>query len=244
MATIKLKKGYDLNLAGGIAPDGPTVEAKSKAYAIVPDDFHGIVPRLEKSEGSHVIAGEALFHDKDTEAIKVTSPVSGTVAKIVRGERRKILAIVIEPDGQNESKKFKVNSSDPIATLLDSGIWTMIRQRPYDVVPSPEVRPRDIFVTCFDSAPLAPSLTKVAGNDTGYIQKGIDVLAKLTDGNVYLGCRKGDVPDVSGATINEFDGPHPAGNAGVQAANVSPVNKGDTVWTLDIVTVARIGHLF
>ncbi len=244
MATIKLKKGYDLNLAGGIASDGPTVKAKSKAYAIVPDDFHGIIPRLEKAEGSHVIAGEALFHDKDNEAIKVTSPVSGTVAKIVRGERRKILAIVIEPDSQDESKKFKVSMSNPIETLLDSGLWTMIRQRPYDVVPSPDERPRDIFVTCFDSAPLAPSLTKVAGDDTGYIQKGIDVLAKLTNGNVHLGCRKGDVPDVSGAIITEFDGPHPAGNAGIQVANVSPVNKGDIVWTLDIVTMARIGHLF
>ncbi len=244
MATIKLKRGYDLNLAGGLAPDAPTVGARSKSYAIVPDDFHGIIPRLEKKEGDKVIAGEALFHDKDTEAIKVTSPVSGKVTKIVRGERRKILAIVIEPNGQNEKKKFETNPDNPLGALLASGLWAMIRQRPYDVVPSPEMRPRDIFVTCFDSAPLAPSLGKVAGDDMGYLQKGVDVLGKLTDGKVYLGCRKGEIVNVDGAVVNEFGGPHPAGNAGVQAANVSPVNKGDTVWTLDIVTVARIGHLF
>lgn len=120
----------------------------------------------------------------------------------------------------------------------------MMRQRPYDVVPSPEVRPRDIFVTCFDSAPLAPSLTRVAGDDAKWIEKGVEVLRQLTNGNVYLGCREGEAIEAKGAVTNEFIGPHPAGNAGVQAANIDPVNKGEVIWTLDVVTVARIGHLF
>lgn len=242
MAMIKLKKGYDLKLKGGIANDTIFDAPVPTHCAIVPDDFTGIIPRMEKKEGEQVKAGEALYHDKTEERIKVTSPVSGTVKAIVRGERRKIEQIVVECDNNDDHKKFDLSS--PIDALLDSGLWAMLRQRPYDVVPSPCTSPRDIFVTCFDSAPLAPNLNLVLGEDAAYIEKGVDVLSKLTTGSVYLGCKAGEALQASGAETIEFKGPHPAGNAGIQAGNVKPVNKGEVIWTTDVVTVARIGKLF
>jgi len=120
----------------------------------------------------------------------------------------------------------------------------MMRQRPYDVVPVPGVRPRSVFVTAFDSAPLAPDLDIVLGDKRQYIAKGVEVLKGMTDGKVYIGVRDGQNIDAPGAEVNTFVGPHPAGNAGIQAANTEPVNKGETVWTMDIVTLARIGELF
>lgn len=244
MATIRLKKGYDLKLQGGVGSDAATVAVKGAAVAVIPDDFHGLVPRLEKREGDTVAAGDALFHDKTVEAIKVTSPVSGKIARVVRGDRRKILSIVIEPDGSGHKRKFDTGSGT-LAMLLESGLWARLRQRPYDVVPDPAVKPRDIFVTCFDSAPLAPNLARVAGDNMKWLRQGVEALKGLTDGgNVYLGVRHGEQIDAGdAAVVNEFIGPHPAGNAGVQAANVRPVNKGETVWTLDVVTLAKIGRL-
>ncbi len=243
MATIRLKKGYDLNLKGRIVDPAIVSSEKSALYAIVPDDFVGLTPRMDKREGDHVSAGEALFHDKTFEQIQVTSPVSGVVKEVRRGQRRHIDAIVIEPDGQNTMVKHDTGG-DALSVMLASGLWAMLRQRPYDIVPSPEVRPRDIFVTGFDSAPLAPDLMVVLGDDKQYINKGVDVLKSLTDGDVYLGFKPDEALDVPGAVINTFKGPHPAGNAGVQVANIKPVNKGEVVWTLDIVTLARIGRLF
>ena len=153
MNIIKLKKGYNLNLKGGISDTSIVNAPMAQTYAIVPDDFNGIVPRLEKKEGDHVAAGEPIYHDKACEAIKVCSPVCGTVKEVRRGERRKIEAIVIEPDGGTDTAK--ISTASVKEALLQSGIWAMLRQRPYDVVPSPDATPRDIFVTCFDSAPLA-----------------------------------------------------------------------------------------
>ena len=239
MNIIKLKKGYNLNLKGGIT-DASIVDAPlAQSYAIVPDDFSGIVPRLEKKEGEHVAAGEAVYHDKANEAIKVCSPVCGTVKEVRRGERRKIEAIIIEPDGGNDCAA--IDTSDAKSALLNSGLWALLRQRPYDVVPSPVVTPRDIFVTCFDSAPLAADWKLFTDGNAEIIKKGIQALKSLTSGNVYLGCCPGNVIDSDHTVV--FDGPHPAGNAGIQAANIRPVNKGEVVWTTDIITVMRIGKL-
>ena len=243
MAILKLKKGYNLDLAGQIA-DNEIVEAPvSTTCAITPDDFCGIVPRLDKKKGETVVAGEAIYHDKMHEAIKIVSPVSGIIVAVNRGERRKIESIVIERDGEDKHKTFDLKA--PIQdVLLESGLWAMMRQRPYDIVPSPEVKPRDIFVTCFDSAPLAPNLGVVLGEARQYITKGVEVLKSLTQGEVYLSCNANDVIEVPGAVTNIIDGPHPAGNVGVQIANIKPVNKGEVVWTLDVVTLSRIGELF
>ena len=239
MNIIKLKKGYNLNLKGGIT-DASIVDAPlAQSYAIVPDDFSGIVPRLEKKEGEHVAAGEAVYHDKANEAIKICSPVCGTVKEVRRGERRKIEAIIIEPDGGNDCAA--IDTSDAKSALLNSGLWALLRQRPYDVVPSPDVTPRDIFVTCFDSAPLAADWKLFTDGNAEIIKKGIQALKSLTSGDVYLGCCPGNVIDSDHTVV--FDGPHPAGNAGIQAANIRPVNKGEVVWTTDIITVMRIGKL-
>lgn len=243
MATIRLKKGYDLNLKGRIIDPSIANAMKSDLYAVVPDDFVGLTPRMDVREGDQVMAGEPLYHDKSYEQIRVVSPVSGVIKEVRRGARRHIDAIVIEPDNSNDTLKHDAKG-DFKEVLLSSGLWAMVRQRPYDIVPSPDVRPRDIFVTCFDSSPLAPDLSVVLGDDNQYLEKGIEVLKTLTDGDVYLGFRPSEEIDVPGAIINSFNGPHPAGNVGVQLANVKPVNKGEVVWTLDVVTLARIGRLF
>ena len=243
MSTVRLKKGFDIHLLGAIDGNEITTAAQPQTVAVVPDDFHGIIPRMEKKEGEHVIAGEPLSHDKNHEAIKVVAPVSGTVKEVRRGERRHIDAIIIVPDGGNEVVTHDTKG-DAEQVLLESGLWAMLRQRPYDVVPAPGVRPRDVFVTAFDSAPLAPDLDIVLGDKRQYIGRGVEVLNSLTDGKVYIGVREGQAIDAPAAVVTTFVGPHPAGNAGIQAANTVPVNKGETVWTLDIVTLARIGELF
>ena len=243
MATVRLKKGFDINLLGAISDNSIVATGQPHSVAVVPDDFHGMIPRMEKKEGEHVIAGEPLFHDKNHEAIKVVAPVSGTVKEVRRGQRRHIDAIIIAPDGGNDAITHDLKRSS-LELLLDSGLWVMLRQRPYDVVPAPDVRPRDVFVTAFDSAPLAPDLDIVLGDKRQYIAKGIEVLNGLTDGKVRIGMREGQAIEAPSAEVTTFVGPHPAGNAGIQAANTVPVNKGETVWTLDIVTLARIGELF
>ena len=243
MATVRLKKGFDIHLLGAVGDNAIAKTDRPQSVAVVPDDFHGIIPRMEKKEGEHVIAGEPLYHDKNHEVIKVVAPVSGTVKEVRRGERRHIDAIVIVPDGGNESVTHDIKQ-DAEQLLLQSGLWVMMRQRPYDVVPVPGVKPRDVFVTAFDSAPLAPDLDVVLGDKRQYIAKGVEVLDSLTDGKVRIGIREGQSIDAPKAEVTTFVGPHPAGNTGVQAANTVPVNKGETVWTMDIVTLARIGELF
>ena len=243
MATVRLKKGLDIHLVGAIGDDTIVATSQPQSVAIVPDDFHGVIPRMEKKEGERVACGEPLYHDKNYEAIKVVAPVSGTVKEVRRGERRHIDAIIIAPDGGNETVTHDLKRS-PMQVLLDSGLWAMLRQRPYDVVPVPDVAPRDVFVTAFDSAPLAPDLDLVLGDKRKYVARGAEVLGQIAQGKVYIGVREGQQIDAPGATVTTFVGPHPAGNAGVQAANTAPVNKGETVWTLDIVTLARIGELF
>ena len=243
MATVRLKKGFDIHLVGAISDNAIAAAGKPLSVAVVPDDFHGIIPRMEKKEGEHVACGEPLYHDKNHEAIKVVSPVSGTVKEVRRGERRHIDAIIIAPDGGDDAVTLDLKRP-ALDVLLDSGLWVMLRQRPYDVVPAPGVKPRDVFVTAFDSAPLAPDLDIVLGDKRQYIAKGVEVLNSLTDGKVRIGMREGQNINAPGAEVTTFVGPHPAGNVGVQAANTVPVNKGETVWTLDIVTLARIGELF
>lgn len=243
MAIIRLKKGYDLKLKGRIIDPAIADATRSDLYAIVPDDFIGITPRMDKHEGDQVAAGEPLYHDKNHEQIKVVSPVSGVVKEVRRGLRRHIDTIVIEPDGSNREAVLPTEGN-ALEVLLESGLWVMMRQRPYDIVPTPDVRPRDIFVTCFDSSPLAPDLSVVLGEDKQFLQKGVEVLKRLTDGDVYISCRDGEELQVHGAVMNTLKGPHPAGNVGVQIANIKPVNKGEVVWTLDVVTLARIGRLF
>ena len=145
MATVRLKKGFDIHLLGAITDNTIVDAASPTSVAVVPDDFHGIIPRMEKKEGEHVAAGEPLYHDKNYEAIKVVSPVSGTVKEVRRGERRHIDAIIIAPDGGNDIVTHNI-MGDAEQVLLESGLWVMMRQRAYDVVPVPGVRPKNVFL--------------------------------------------------------------------------------------------------
>ncbi len=250
--SISLKRGLDLRLRGGIVPGAETAEVKPGRAAMVPDDFPGFTPRVAVKAGDHVDAGQALMTDKVNPAITVVTPVSGTVEDIVRGDRRKVLRIVVKAD---EGAPCEAHPGKPASTpeavreaLMASGLWVMMRQLPYDIVPDARAVPRDIFVTAFDSAPLASSLMNRIEGKEAAVKAGLRVLASLTSGKVYV-----SVSDQTAAAKVDCEAPnietvivtghHPAGLASIQADNIAPVNKGETVWMLDIETAARIGSL-
>lgn len=242
MSIIRIKKGLDIPLEGKVEGSG-VVAKEVTLFGITPDDFPGLTWKAVVKPGETVLAGSPLMTDKESGLLKLASPCSGTVKEIRRGERRKILAVVVEADGKDETAEFAISNEENGVrkALQTSGLWAWMRQRPYDIVPAADSQPRDIFVTAFDSAPLAPEL--LAGLDAKELQAGVDALRKLTLGKVYVGLPEGASLTLQNAEVNTFVGHHPAGNVGPQIAAIKPVNKGETVWTLDIVTLAKIGHL-
>lgn len=243
MAEVKrIKKGLDIHLYGAI-PNSEAEELFASEFSIVPDDYHGYIWKLDVKVGDKVLKGAPILHDKDLAKINICSPVSGYVRDIVRGERRKIEAVIIEKDDSEDEviHSKPTTDSEIIDLLCRSGLWAMMRQRPYDIIPNPEIKPRDIFVTAFDSSPLAPEI--VASSDTHILEVGLKTLSKLTDGKVYLGVKFGSGISSAVANVTEYSGPHPSGNVGVQIAAIKPVNKGEVVWCLDARTVERIGYL-
>jgi Na+-transporting NADH:ubiquinone oxidoreductase subunit A len=245
---IKVKKGLDIHLVGAIASgqDEP-LKAKTSTVAIIPDDFVGLIPKMEVREGDDVKIGQPIFHSKLNESLKVVSPVAGTVKAVVRGERRKIQRIVIEVGTENYHSFGTAKVSGEKAArelLLASGLWAMMRQRPYDIVPDADATFRDIFVSGFDSAPLAWYQTDFNSDEVKELQAGVKLLSYLTTGKVYVS-RRSDMrlSDISGAEMVDVEGPHPASNVGTVIAAINPVNKGETVACLDIQTLLRIGHI-
>lgn len=266
---LTIRKGLDINIIGSVENTVPVAAPQSATYAVIPDDFIGFLPKPAVKEGDKVKSGDPLLFDKRDAELKLVSPVAGNVTAIVRGERRKILRVVVTPDtpktdtktdtSVNDSYK-SANNSDLSATsatfdtnvkdadacrrlLKNSGLWAMMRQRPYDIVPNPDSVPRDIFVTAIDSAPLAVS-PAIYYNDKRTLDAAVKMLATLTKGKIYVGRRAdGKLPDITGAEMVDIDGAHPSGNVGVLIANIAPVNKGDTVWTMDLATLWRIGRL-
>ncbi|MCU0370830.1 MAG: Na(+)-translocating NADH-quinone reductase subunit A [Bacteroidales bacterium] len=250
---IKIKKGLTINLLG--EAEKTITEINPKYCAIKPTDFIGLFPKLLVQEGDPVKAGTPLFFDKYRDRIYFTSPVSGTVKELRRGEKRVLLEVVIESDGKNDAVDFgrgdpNAMSRDEITgKLLKSGLWPMIRQRPYSVVAEPSVKPKAIFISAFDTAPLAPDYDLVVHGCGEAFQAGIDALVKLTDGTVHLNISADNTPskvftNCKGARINKFSGKHPAGNVGTQIAVLDPINKGDVVWYLRPQEVLHIGRLF
>jgi len=247
---IKLRKGLDIHLLGEPAPR--IVEAGvADLYAVSPPDFEGVLPKLLVREGDRVKAGSPLFFDKANEQILFCSPVSGVVAEVKRGEKRKLLAVVVAPDGRGESEAFRVpekaSREQVAATLLSAGMWPMLIRRPYGRIASTGEWPRDIFVSGFDSAPCAPDMNFVLEGELENLNAGVRALAALTDGKVHLGLRAGTegvLNHVQGVEKHLFAGPHPAGNVGVQIHHVAPIAKGDVVWTVDVQNLAIIGRLF
>ncbi len=253
MATdIKVKRGYDLKLVG--EADKKKVPTSSpRAFAVKPPNFHAVIPQLlYKKPGAHLKAGEELFFSKYNEKVRFTTPVSGTIQEIVRGERRRVMEIVIAPDAEIEFKDFgklAVDSADAEALkarIFESGCGTFIRQRPYNVVANPEDVPRDIYISGCSTAPLAADPEFILEDQQEEFQAGVSALAKLTTGKVYLGLRKGSssfLRSVRDVHLVEVEGKHPAGNVGVQIAKTKPINKGERVWTVGPEDVAIIGRL-
>lgn len=242
---LRLRKGLDIKLRGAVAADAPVVaDIKVDTFAVCPDDYPGFVPKTAVHEGDRVAAGAPLLFDKNHPEVKLVSPVAGTVKAVRRGERRKILHVAVAADGTADAQSFDLKMP-VVALMAASGLLAAVRRRPYDVVPDPDVRPRDIFITAFDSAPLAAPLELCLGQDAAKaLGAAAKALAKATDGKIYFSHRDtwtlGPVPGTEDVLVS---GPHPAGNVGIQMANIAPVNKGDTVWGMDVVTLYRLGHL-
>ena len=244
---LVLKKGLDIPLKGAaareLAPKG-----LPGTVAVKPTDIHGLLPRLLVKEGDRVLAGSPVIADKNNPSILMTSPVSGTVKSIVRGEKRKLLAVVVEADAVNEYApmgEHKAETAEEVRDLLlRSGLWLALIQRPYGVMANPELRPKAIFVSSFSSAPLAPDSDFTLGDSLQDIQAGINALALLTDGGVHVGVRKGSAfGKLEKCSVHVVKGPHPAGNVGVQISHIAPILKGETVWTVSLRHLAAIGRL-
>ncbi len=254
MSTVfSIKKGLDIKLLGDA--ERTVVDLESRLFAIKPTDFTGCFPKMLVKEGDEVKAGSPLFVDKHREEIVFTSPVSGKVINIRRGAKRKLLEVIIESDGKNESLDF--GSSEPAQTerkaitekLLKSGLWPAIRQRPYSIIANPKDEPKAIFVPAFDTAPLAPDFDLMVHGHGEEFQAGLDVLAKLTSGKVYLNIHVDKTMskvflNAKNVEINSFRGPHPSGNVSVHISRLSPINKGETVWYVYPQDILTIGRLF
>ena len=246
---IKLCKGLDIKLAGkaeAVVESAPM----AKSYAVSPLDYENVTPKLLVKVGDKVEVGTALFFDKKDPRILFTSPVSGVVSAINRGEKRKLLNVAVEPDQTQVVKELKVvdakaDRSAIVEMLLESGLWTRIVERPYGVIANPDAEPKAIFVSAFDSAPLAPDYNFVLQNDKAAVEAGLALLARLTNGKVHLSARKGDegyMSEVKGVEYHTFSGKHPVGNVGVQIHHIDRIAKGDVVWTVNIQDVALIGR--
>lgn len=251
--SIRIRRGLDIRLKG--EAEQVLVQADPpKVVAVKPTDFHGLIPKVLVKPGDLVKAGTALFSDKYNERILFTSPISGEVADVVRGDKRRVLEVRILADANSVHED--IGAGDPatmnretiIQKLLRSGIWPAIKQRPFDVVADPAGDPKHIFISCFDSNPLGPDMDFVVRNQGEDLQTGLNALAKLTKGKVYLGVspetKAREFLEATGVVRNTFSGPHPAGNVGVQIHNISPISKGEVVWVIDIQHVLTIGRLF
>ncbi len=248
---VKISKGLDINLKGAPAAEFVSVAA-AKQYALMPADFTRVTPKVVVKPEDKVKAGEPLFVDKNQPELQFVSPVSGTVVAVNRGERRRVLSVVVESDGKFESVEYKakdvlsLSSEEVVADLLKAGLFAFMRQRPYDVIATPGDSPRAIFVSAFDSKPLAVDFeVALKGNEEDF-QTGLDALSRIAP--VYLGVSAKQTAAAlmvaKNVTTTIFKGPHPAGNVGVQINNVAPVNKGEIVWTIGAEEVIFIGRLF
>lgn len=247
---IKLRKGLDINLKGKAAKEWLSVKEPG-FYSLVPDDFTGVTPKVVVKEQEYVMAGGPLFIDKNHPEVKFVSPVSGVVTSVERGARRKVLNIVVEAAAEQDYEEFgKMNPSQMEGqkvkeVLLNAGLFAFIRQRPYDVIADPSVQPKAIFVSAFDSNPLAPDFEFALKGEEANFQTGLDALSKMAKTYLSISVKQKSaaLTQAKNVTVTVFDGPHPAGNVGVQINHISPVNKGETVWTIGAEAVIFIGRL-
>lgn len=254
---VKLKKGFNINLVGAAKKE--IVESIiPDTFALQPSDFQGLTrPKLLVAEGDNVKAGSPLLFDKAFPDVLYTAPVSGEIVEIKRGEKRRLQEIKILPDRKVEHLPFKqytvseinnISRDEIIKHLLPSGLWPKLIQRPYGIIADPTDRPKAIFISSFDSHPLAPDFDFILKGQDQYFQTGLDVLRKLTSGKVHLNVdAEAEVSplfsSVKRVEVNKFSGPHPSGNVGVQIHHLDPINKGEVAWTINPYGVMQIGKL-
>lgn len=248
---IRIKKGLDIKLVG--AAETTTAETSmSSIYAVKPEDFHGIIPKLTAKEGMEVKAGESLFYSKSDERILFPSPVSGKIVEVIRGARRKVLAVKIAADGTQTHQDFGTKEAASMAAeevkthLLAAGCWPFIKQRPFDVVANPNQAPKAIFVTAYASAPLAADLEYTLAGKEAELQAAITAVSKLTEGKVHVSVgAKSNSPlaNLKGIELHKVSGPHPSGNVSTQIAQIDPINKGEVVWVVTPQDLVVIGEL-
>jgi Na+-transporting NADH:ubiquinone oxidoreductase subunit A len=248
---IRIKKGLDIKLVG-VAEKTTTKSSHSSVYAVMPEDFHGIIPKLITKEGTEVKAGEALFHSKSDPRILFSSPVSGKVVAVERGARRKVLAVKITADAKQVYEDFGTKDASTMSAeevknhLFTSGCWPFIKQRPFDVVANPNQAPKAIFVSAHASAPLAADLEYTLAGKEAELQAAITAVSKLTEGLVHVSVganSNSPLAKLSGIELHKVSGPHPSGNVGTQIAKINPINKGEVVWIITPQDLVVIGEL-
>ena len=248
---IRIKKGLDIKLVG-VAEKNTTKSSQSSVYAVKPEDFHGITPKLVAKEGADVKAGDTLFYSKSDERILFPSPVSGKVTEVIRGARRKVLAVKIAADATQVYKDFGTKDADAMSAeevknhLLASGCWPFVKQRPYDVVANPNQAPKAIFISAYASAPLAADLEYTLAGKEAELQAAITAVSKLTEGVVHVSVganTTSPLANLKGIELHKVSGPHPSGNVGTQIAAIDPINKGEVVWVLTPQDLVVIGEL-
>ncbi len=249
---IRIKKGLDIKLVGEAAQI-TTELPLGGVFAIQPDDFHGVIPKILAKEGTEVKAGQALFYSKSDERILFPSPVSGKVSEIVRGARRKVLAIKITADAQQQYKDFGKKDVDAMSGeevknhLFASGCWPFVKQRPYDVVADPSQAPKSIFVSAYASAPLAADYDYALKGKEAELQAALTALTKLTTGKVHVSVAKSSTSSplkgMKGVELHNVSGPHPVGNVSTQIAQIDPISKGEVVWVVTPQDLVVIGEL-
>ena len=250
---IRLKKGLNINLLGEADKVYASVKPTER-YVVKPTDFHALTPKLAVKVGDKVKAGTTLFFDKYNDKVNFSAPVSGEVIDIVRGAKRKILEVVLKADAVIEYEHFNSDTAKSISreqiidTMLKSGIWPFVRQKPYDIVANPTDMPKAIFISAFNSAPLTIDNDFALYGMDELFQKGLDYIIQLTSGKTHLNIDGTTNPSkvftgAKGVEINKISGAHPAGNVGIQVHHIDPINKGEVVWYLqpqDVIAIARL----
>ena len=246
---LVLKKGLDVPLAGAAGPVVMKV-VRPDVVAVKPTDIKGFIPKLLVKEGDPVLAGSPLMCHKQNPEILLTSPVSGVVKEIVRGEKRKLLAVLVEASGEMQYASFPTGvpekAADVRKVLLDSGLWCAIVQRPYGVMADTQVTPKAIFISSFSTAPLAPDTEFTLKDSLDDIQAAVDALGKFAPVHICVNAgvwSSSPFHKVENAVLHTVEGPHPAGNVGVQISHIAPIQKGEVVWTVDPALLAAIGRL-
>jgi len=249
MTTFKLRKGLDIHLEGK-AEHTKVVAPRCETYALCPGSFPGLTPKVLVKEGDRVKAGTPLFADKACPEVTFASPVSGVVEAVVRGERRRLLAVTVKADQHDDYEQFgaanpaAMSAGEVKAKLLQAGLFGYINQRPYDVTARPADTPKGIFVSALRDKPLAADfLFEYADSDEEF-QAGLTALSRIAPTHLGIGTEQTALQAMADVDVNVFDGPCPAGNVGVQINHIDPVNKGEVVWTVDPTAVIFFGRLF